>query len=102
ESVALVNLRKMSRNVVDAPGERVPARRNGSLHNVDIALAKHVIKVTVLRFDEILGFQTLVLQKSGRHTGEKRTVERGVAVDHNSYLFDGHRVIVATGESFLN
>src|SRR5262249_38317670 len=90
EPIALVDLGEMNWNVADALRKRIPARRNRRLHDVDLAVAKHVVLIPLRRLLKICGIESLIFQEPACNRRNEGTVEHRMPVDHDTQLCFRH------------
>src|SRR5262249_25990358 len=95
ESVSLVNLREVNGDVMDSLGEWIPARGNGGLHDVNFAVPKHFILVSLRRFLEVSRIQAFVFLEPSCDCGNQWTIEQRMAIDHDAQLFRRHAHILS-------
>src|SRR5215831_15200857 len=88
--IALVDLCEMNRNLADAFRKRIPARRDCRLHDVDLAVAKHVVLVSLGRLLKICGIESLIFQEPACNRRNEWTVEHRMPVDHDTQLCFRH------------
>src|SRR5205809_3724982 len=93
ESIALVDLCEMNRNIALPFRQRIPTRGHGSLQDVQFPIPKHFIRTSLREFWEIYCGQSLVLEKTGRDRRDQWTVKDGVAVHHDPQLIFRHDFI---------
>src|SRR5262249_5247603 len=92
ESVPLIDLCEVHRNIADAFRKRIPTGGHRRLHDIDLALPEHFVLTALRRLLEISRTQSFVFEESAGNRGNERTVKDGVAVNHDAQLSAGHNV----------
>src|SRR5437867_8179887 len=93
ESIALVDLCEMNRNIALPFRQRIPTRGHGGLHDVQFPIPKHFIRISLREFWKIYCGQSFILDKTCRDRRDQWTVKDGVAVHHDPQLIFRHDFI---------
>src|SRR5881409_2376139 len=73
ESIALVDLCEMNRNIALPFRQRIPTRGHGGLHDVQFPIPKHFIRISLREFWKIYCGQSFILDKTCRDRRDQWT-----------------------------